>query len=129
MSNSIVTINTESCYICGRYAEAEHHLIFGSSQRELCEDDGIKIPICNCCHNMGEITYRIHDNPEAERLSKIFGQLIYEREIGTRESFIKRYGKSYMAKFPENIGGNHMAQRIWGKIIEEIPNVQDEIHY
>lgn len=76
----IVTEHREICFICGRQTEAEHHLIFGTAGRELSEKDGLKVPICNNCHNMGEVTRRIHRNPMAEKMSKIIGQLAWERQ-------------------------------------------------
>lgn len=54
MSKSIVTDYSEICFFCGRQAEGEHHLIFGTAGRELSEKDGLKVPVCNNCHNMGE---------------------------------------------------------------------------
>lgn len=86
--------------------EAEHHLIFGTAGRELSEKDGLKIPVCNNCHNMGQKLCRIHENPMAERLSKMLGQAIWEKEWisannqqesrKAREAFRKRYGRSYL---------------------------------
>lgn len=114
MSKGIVTEYPEICIFCGRQAEAEHHLIFGTAGRELSEKDGLKIPVCNNCHNMGQKLCRIHENPMAERLSKMLGQAIWEKEWlfnnetyenksdcrqkskKAREAFRKRYGKSYM---------------------------------
>ena len=106
--DGIVTKHKEICFICGRETEAEHHLIFGTAGRELSEKDGFKVPVCNNCHNMGKITMRIHDNPMAERMSKIIGQLAWERKYilyvtgmdeldeVSREKFRKRYGRSYL---------------------------------
>lgn len=114
---SIVTEHSEICFICGRQTEAEHHLVFGTAGRELSEKDGLKVPVCNNCHNMGDVTRRIHGNPMAERMSKIIGQLAWEREQliervdpvyaendedrkmlldDVREKFRKRYGISYL---------------------------------
>lgn len=94
--DSIVTEYKDICFFCGKPAEAEHHLIFGVGLREICDNDGLKVPTCNNCHNMGEVKRRIHDNPMAERLSKMLGQAIYESQIGTRKEFIKKYGRSYL---------------------------------
>lgn len=80
MSKGIVTEHSEICIFCGRPAECEHHLIFGTAGRELSEKDGLKVPACNNCHNMGKMLSRIHDNPMAERLSKMLGQAIWEKE-------------------------------------------------
>ena len=121
MSKGIVTDYPEICFICGRPSEAEHHLVFGTAGRELSEKDGLKVPVCNNCHNMGEILMRIHGNPMAERMSKIIGQLAWENALqkadefariidegkeegevkqiihkGGRETFRKRYGCSYL---------------------------------
>lgn len=93
---SIVTKYTDTCFFCEAPAECEHHLIFGKGLRELAEQDGIKVPSCNKHHNMGTVPERIHDNPMAEKLSKMLGQAIWESHYGDRETFRKRYGKSYL---------------------------------
>lgn len=75
------------------------------------------MPICNNCHNMGEVLKRVHENPMAEKLSKMLGQAVWEKEWilkdavhdpdGEKEAqalesriarkeFRKRYGKSYL---------------------------------
>lgn len=45
---------------------------------------------------MASIPEKIHDNPMAEKLSKMLGQAVYESKIGSREDFRRRYGKSYL---------------------------------
>ena len=62
MSKGIVTDYPEICFICGRPSEAEHHLVFGTAGRELSEKDGLKVPVCNNCHNMGEECQRLSDS-------------------------------------------------------------------
>jgi hypothetical protein len=96
MKKGIVTEYKDICFFCGAAAECEHHLLFGNGTRQLAEKDGLKVPSCNKCHNMGQINERIHENPMAEKLSKMLGQAIYEGRIGTREEFRRRYGKSYL---------------------------------
>jgi len=96
MKKGIVTEYKDICFFCGAPAECEHHLLFGSGTRQLADKDGLKVPSCNKCHNMGQINERIHENPMAEKLSKMLGQAIYECKIGTREEFRRRYGKSYL---------------------------------
>lgn len=91
------------CFFCGKPTGSEHHLIFGNGLRELAEEDGLKVPACATCHTCGKFIDRIHDNPMAEKLSKMFGQAIYERNEcakglnvdEAREKFRKRYGRSY----------------------------------
>jgi hypothetical protein len=90
----MITKYTEICLICGKPAECTHHLIFGTGLRQLADQDGLTIPLCNSCHNMGKDC--IHGNHIAEALSKIIGQLQFEAEKGTREEFRARYGRSYL---------------------------------
>lgn len=101
---TILTTYTQYCAFCGRPTENEHHLLFGKGIRPLAEDDGIKLPICARCHTMGNVAERIHDNVMAEKLSKICGQLAWEKhkvsmghtEAEARELFRCRYGRSYL---------------------------------
>jgi len=100
------------CEICGAPAECEHHLIFGMGMRKLADQDELTIKMCNSCHNMSnDIDCKIHDNPMAEKLSKMLGQVIWEiryiddryeavtgetlRKEAKRE-FMNRYGRSYI---------------------------------
>lgn len=112
---SIVTEYDDISTFSGSPAECTHHLIMGSGLRKLADEDGLFIPLTNSEHNMsphGKL-YQIHDNPAAEKLSKIAGQLAWEKEYiaeeltttvnlkeilykEAREEFLKRYGISYL---------------------------------
>ena len=102
--DSILTNSKDCCFFSARPADCEHHLIFGTSNRKLSEEDGLKVPISNYCHNMGDIKDKIHGNPMAEKLSKMLGQAIWERQKvsegysleDARNAFRKRYGKSFL---------------------------------
>lgn len=123
MKKGIVTEYQNICFLCGRQSDGQHHLVFGTSERKLAEEDGLKVPVCNRCHNMGAVQEKIHGNPVAEKLSKMVGQLAWEKawitrdaihhdaynsDIGkpdedtemeahiARKCFRKRYGKSYL---------------------------------
>ena len=99
------------CALCGRPADSSHHLVFGSGLRKLADEDSLTIDICNECHTMAvKPKDRIHDNPVAEKLSKMLGQALWEKryiarqaempfddlEEEAREKFRDRYGKSYL---------------------------------
>jgi len=97
--------DSEYCLFCGRKATQEHHLIFGSSGRAFAEKYGLKIPICVGCHTAAEfVVDRIHDNAKAERLSKMLGQAIYERDRALegmqlkdiKDEFLKENGGFYL---------------------------------
>lgn len=105
-----VVTDSENCIFCNHRPHGVHHLLFGTSARKLCDEDGLYIPICDECHTMGKLEYgyskdtKIHGNSKAEDLSKMLGQAIYEREQAfngasrddARQSFIRRYGRSYL---------------------------------
>ena len=105
-SKSIVVENELISAISGAPIECRHHLIFGNGRRVYAEEDGIWIPLTNAEHNMGDLLHRIHDNPMAEELSKIAGQLAWEGEyyrnastkgqFAARKAFRQHYGKSYL---------------------------------
>jgi hypothetical protein len=102
---SMISEQREYCIFCGRPKDTDHHLIFGMSLRRLADEDGLTIPICNNHHITGDVVSRIHDNVIAEKLSKIAGQLAWEKheiakkgltEIEARKAFIDRYGKNFL---------------------------------
>lgn len=105
-TRSVIVENENWSAISGERAECRHHLIFGCGRRTQAEKDGIWIPLTNEEHTTGELVRRIHDNPMAESLSKIAGQLAWEAEyyrkaaqlapFSARRAFRANYGKSYL---------------------------------
>ena len=101
---SIITEYTDLSVVSGAPKECTHHCIFGNGRHKLADKDGLTIPLTNAEHNMGK--YQLHENPTAEMLSKIIGQLAWEKEYisqgntdikkEAREAFRKRYGESYL---------------------------------
>lgn len=98
----------ELCIFCTKQATHRHHLIFGNGLRPIAEDDSIYIPICEYHHTLApRVNERIHDNVMAEKLSKMLGQVIWEKkavaagmdEDEAREAFRKRYGKCYYTDY------------------------------
>lgn len=95
----MITDHADYCIICNSKTEHIHHLVMGNSARRLADADGLTAPLCGICHAV------IHTgNAQANMLSRICGQLLYERnEVAkgvsiedARENFRKRYGKSYL---------------------------------
>ena len=94
-----------NCAFCGRPLDIgeEHHLLFGIDRKKA-DDDGLKVPICSNCHTQNEVSCRIHGNPMAEKLSKMLGQMAFEKEMALhgydseecRDIFQRRYKKSYL---------------------------------
>lgn len=116
---SIITKYNNYSVFSGHPKECDHHLIFGIGKRKLASEDRLTIPLMNNEHNASSkgTVYQIHGNPAAEKLSKMLGQMAFEKyylaqrlaEFETqghqsvddwmdeaREAFRKRYGESYL---------------------------------
>lgn len=95
MSNSILS-NEKECYCCATTLNLHrHHIFYGMANRKLSEKDGCWVYLCASHHNMG--TYGVHNgNRRLDVLLKKECQERWEAIYGTREEFIKRYGKSYL---------------------------------
>ena len=88
-------------------AECKHHLVYGRGLRQLADEDGLYIPLTHAEHNLSPngLLYQVHGNPIAEKLSRIAGQLAWEKhtifttgcnEQEARSFFRNRYGISYL---------------------------------
>lgn len=70
------------------------HECFGGYNRQKSIEDGLVIFLRPEQHNMGN--EGIHFNKEYSLYAKREAQRAYEAQIGSRKSFIERYGKSYL---------------------------------
>lgn len=80
------------CHICGRPADHIHHLIGGTANRRLSDKYGLTVPLCVRCHQMA------HDDPKWNLALKRYGQKLWESKYGSRDEFIKIFGKSWEDK-------------------------------
>lgn len=110
---SILTEYTDISAFSGRPRECDHHLLFGTGMRKLADQDKLILPLTNAEHNCSPngLIYQIHENPAAESLSKMLGQVAWEKEYLARElekcgykeireearlRFMARYGQSFL---------------------------------
>ena len=112
MSKSIITNYETISTFSGVPADCIHHCIFGGALRKLADEDKLTIFLTNYEHNLSSkgTIYQIHGNPAAEKLSKMVGQLAWEKQYliekyelpfenlsdEAREAFKNRYGKSFL---------------------------------
>lgn len=79
------------CYLCGKpLSKGDKHHVFNGAKRDRSEEDGMFIHVHRVCHNY------IHNHPMTAQTIKARGQKVFEEQIGDRDEFIKRYGKSYL---------------------------------
>lgn len=99
MSKSIMEQQgIRTCYACGCYASTgflqEHH-VFGGPNRKLAEHYGLKVHLCYVCHEDNKRGVHGQNKELRDRLHKE-GQQAFEREHGSREDFMKEFGKNYL---------------------------------
>jgi len=87
--SSVFTNDLEHCIICGNKKDHLHEIFFGSKRKQSMEMDFV-IPLCSLCHS------EMHINHEWQEFWHKKGQLYFEKNIGSREEFIKVFGKSYL---------------------------------
>lgn len=101
MSRSLLDTRKGVCFMCGRYGPTEkHHIMQGTANRKLSEQDGLYVYLCPDCHNRPP--NGVHFNKEnMDRLHKL-GQKAYELSRcdltaeEARTAFMERYGKNYL---------------------------------
>ena len=99
MSKSIMeTAEIKTCYECRCFATQgfmhEHH-IFGGPNRRLSEKYGLKVHLCYVCHEDNK--RGVHgENVELKKKLHQDGQRAFERVHGSREDFMRIFGKNYL---------------------------------
>ena len=85
----------KECYFCGAIDNLDrHHCIGGTANRRLSEQDGLWVYLCKDHHTMS--SQSVHQDENMNKVLKKIAQKEWEKTFGTREEFIKRYGKSYL---------------------------------
>lgn len=76
--------------LCGRIGFCHRHHIYEGDRRQRSERFGMVVTLCPYCHE------RAHNETRVNLLLKKAGQRKFERKDGTREQFIKIFGRSYL---------------------------------
>ena len=93
MGKSVLQSERE-CFICGTTVNLEeHHCLHGAGNRKLAEKYGLKVMLCAQCHRGGS---GVHFNRGLDLKLKKYAQTYWESNIGTREGFMRTFGKSYL---------------------------------
>jgi hypothetical protein len=76
------------CWYCGRTARDPHHA-FGGRHRKASDKYGLVFMLCPWCHTDGPENATDHPKGRIAMACKIAAQERFEREIGSREMFVK----------------------------------------
>lgn len=94
---SIVTSDTEHCYIHKKYLNVEvdaiheHHMCHGTANRKLADEDRLVCGLCEQCHRL------LHDKSYHDiDLLQDAERAWIKHNNSSIESWIERYGKNYL---------------------------------
>lgn len=95
--HTILAGSTDVCMITGSYDVERHHVFHATHrQRMLCEKYGFIAPLRRDLHQNGPDSVHRHPNGPFDRTLKQMCQFYYEEHIGSRETFIREFGKNYL---------------------------------
>lgn len=93
MSKSILQ-SERYCWVCGAIRGLnDHHIYFGTGNRQVSEKYGFKVYLCARHHNLSE--YGVHFDKDLDLRLKRTCQRAFER-THSREEFIEIIGKNYL---------------------------------
>lgn len=81
------------CVVCGSPYVQRHHVLYGTGNRKVSDKYGYVIPLCAEHHIGGN---GIHRNRGMALHWMELAQQHYERHKGTRQDFIREFGRSYL---------------------------------
>ena len=91
---SVLVEDTSKCYVCGRTQVDGHHCIYGTGKRKIADKYSYIVPLC-LDHHTGQ--HGVHNgNKELDIHLKQLAQKHFEEHHGSREDFIRVFGKSYL---------------------------------
>lgn len=90
--NSILQKNKE-CYLCGTTLNLEKHHVFNKFNRDKSEKYGLTVWLCPN-HHRGN--FSVHNNRRIDLNLKEIAQDKWESQFGTKEEFLKEFGRSYL---------------------------------
>jgi hypothetical protein len=90
---SVLIEDLETCCVCGSPHVQLHHVLYGVGNRQIADRYGYIVPLC-LEHHTGN--GGVHFNNEMDLHFKQMAQEHFETHHGSREDFIKIFGRSYL---------------------------------
>lgn len=98
---SVFTEDMDHCYFTGSpYVERHHIFESRKGNRKKSEARGFIIPLRPDLHPNGASFQRTQENAGMDRYLKQMAQRYYESHYGSRDEFIKEFGRSYLEQPP-----------------------------
>lgn len=93
MSKSLIS-NERFCVVCGTNYNLHRHHIYGASNRKHSEEYGCWCYLCARHHNMSNDG--VHFSKTLNLKLKQQCQRAFEYQVGTREDFLKIFGRNFL---------------------------------
>lgn len=87
---SVFSNDTERCYLCGSTYKLTWHEIYTGKNRQNSMRYGLCLRLCLNCHSKEQEDSQFNDYWHKQ------GQLYWEKNIGSREEFIKVFRRNYI---------------------------------
>lgn len=81
------------CIVCGSPYIQVHH-VYGASNRKISDRYGYIVPLCMSHHTAGPSS--VHFNRDFDLRLKKLAQKHFEAQNGTRDEFIRIFGRNYL---------------------------------
>ena len=94
MKTSVLVEDVEHCIFCGSSCVEEHHVFFGTADRQVADRYGFVVPLCNA-HHTGSADCP-HKNRVVDLALKCWAQTVFESKFGDRNDFRRLFRRSYL---------------------------------
>lgn len=94
--HSIFTDDMDRCIFTGSPYVERHHVFPGVANRKKCEKYGFVAPLRYDLHPNGTRFFPTLENKKIDPYLRRRCQEWYEEHVGSREDFIKEFGKSWI---------------------------------
>lgn len=88
--------NKKECFACKTTTCLNDHHIFPGSRRKISEKYGFKVFLCVNHHTIFKESVHQNPNKGLDLELKQMAQEYYEEHIGTREDWMREFGKNYL---------------------------------
>ena len=93
-----VLTDENTCVVCGSENVEWHHIFAGIGRRRISDRYGYVIPLCADHHRGSD---GIHFNKKMDVFFKGVAEMHFLEHHGTKEDFIKMFGKNYIMEDDE----------------------------
>lgn len=96
MAGSVIQTAEDECFVCRTTRGLHtHHIFYGVANRRISDRMGYTVKLCYE-HHEGATGVHANPNRDLDLMLKQTAQKHYEANHGSREDFIKTFGKSWL---------------------------------